>query len=122
MAMSDMMSKFSFAQMTSNSDGKTSGSGTLGVFAGLIGVLAFFYGVIDYSFVSKTGTIMTQSIVVITIGAGLLGYRKSREASIINAANGAADNSPDQDDKPAVDTTIPTAPATEPEGSTKATM
>ena len=34
-------------------------------------------------FISKNGTIMTQSIVVLTIGAGLLGYRKSKEASII---------------------------------------
>ena len=81
----NMMSKFSWAQMTSNSDGKTSGSGTLGIVAGFAGVLAFLYGVVDYSFISKEGTIMTQSIVVLTIGAGLLGYRKSREASIINA-------------------------------------
>lgn len=74
----EMMSKFSFAQMTSNSDGKTSGSGTLGVIAGLAGVLAFLYGAVDYSFMSKDGTIMSQSIIVLTIGAGLLGYRKSR--------------------------------------------
>lgn len=86
------MNKFSFAQMTSNSDGKTSGSGTLGVVAGFAGILAFLYGVIDYSFISKNGTVMTQAIVVLTIGAGLLGYRKSREASIIsaNATNSAA--------------------------------
>lgn len=71
-----MMNKFSFAQMTSNQDGKTSGSGTLGVFAGFAGILAFLYGCIDYSFMSKDGTIMTQSIIVLTIGAGLLGYRK----------------------------------------------
>lgn len=73
-----MMNKFSFAQMTSNSDGKTSGSGTLGVFAGFAGILGFLYGAIDYSFMSKDGTIMSQSIIVLTIGAGLLGYRKSR--------------------------------------------
>lgn len=71
-----MMDKFSFAQMTSNKDGKTSGSGTLGVFAGFAGILAFLYGCVDYSFMSKDGNIMTQSIVVLTIGAGLLGYRK----------------------------------------------
>lgn len=73
-----MMNKFSWAQMTSNSDGKTSGSGTLGLVAGFAGVLAFLYGTVDYSFMSKDGTIMTQSIIVLTIGAGLLGYRKSR--------------------------------------------
>ncbi len=75
---SDMMNKFSFAQMTSNSDGKTSGSGTLGAIAGFAGVLGFLYGAVDYSFMSKDGTIMSQSIIVLTIGAGLLGYRKSR--------------------------------------------
>lgn len=70
--------KFSFAQMTSNSDGKTSSSGVMGSITAFAGVLAFIYGVIDYSFISKTGTIMTQAIIVITIGTGLLGYRKSQ--------------------------------------------
>lgn len=71
------INKFSFAQMTANNDGKTSGSGTLGVFAGFAGVLGFLWGIIDYSFFSKDSQIMTESIVVITLGAGLLGYRKS---------------------------------------------
>ena len=71
------INKFSFAQMTANNDGKTSGSGTLGVIAGFAGVLGFFWGVIDYSFFSKDSQIMTESIVVLTLGAGLLGYRKS---------------------------------------------
>jgi hypothetical protein len=82
MKMKDMMQKFSFAQMTSNSDGKTSGSGTLGLFAGFAGILAFLYGTIDYSFMSKDGTIMSQAIIVLTIGAGLLGYRKSKDSGI----------------------------------------
>lgn len=80
--MKNMMQKFSFAQMTSNSDGKTSGSGTLGLFAGFAGILAFLYGTIDYSFMSKDGTIMSQAIIVLTIGAGLLGYRKSKDAGV----------------------------------------
>ena len=84
MKMKDMMQKFSFAQMTSNTDGKTSGSGTLGVFAGFAGILAFLYGTIDYSFMSKDGTIMSQAIIVLTIGAGLLGYRKSVEKKAPN--------------------------------------
>ena len=70
------INKFSFAQMTANNDGKTSGSGTLGVFAGFAGVLGFLWGIIDYSFFSKDSQIMTESIIVITLGAGLLGYRK----------------------------------------------
>jgi hypothetical protein len=108
--------------MTSNSDGKTSGSGTLGIFAGLVGVLAFFYGVIDYSFISKTGTIMTQSIVVITIGAGLLGYRKSREASIITANNNTPDTGDDKDESPVADEKPKQEVPAPEEGNAKATM
>ncbi len=71
--------KFSFAEMTSNDNGKTSGSGFLGLFAGVAGVIGFLYGMLDYSFWSKDGLIMSQSIIVITIGAGLLGWRKAKE-------------------------------------------
>lgn len=72
------INKFSFAQMTSNSaDGKTSGSGAAGVFITAAGILGFILGIINYFIDGKTD-IMTQSIIVITLGASLLGYRKSR--------------------------------------------
>lgn len=73
------INKFSWAQMTSNSDGKTSGSGTMGIFTMAVGLIGFLVGVTDY-FVDSHNDIMTQSIVVITIGAGLLGYRKSKDS------------------------------------------
>lgn len=79
------INKFSFAQMCSNNDGKTSGSGTLGVITGFAGVLGFLYGIVDYSFMSKDANIMTQSIIVITLGAGLLGYRKSKSTEPVPA-------------------------------------
>jgi hypothetical protein len=66
--------KFSFAQMTSNSDGKTSGSGTMGVLICAIGSLCFLLGCLDLMFFSKSTDILVQSIVFTGIGAGLLGY------------------------------------------------
>jgi hypothetical protein len=71
------ISKFSFAEMCSNENGKTSGSGTIGVVVSLIGSLTFFLGALDKMFFSGSVDILSQSIIVITIGVGLLGYRKS---------------------------------------------
>ncbi len=79
--------KFSFAEMTSNDNGKTSGSGTLGLFIGFAGVIGFLFGILDYSFWSKDGLIMSQSIIVISIGAGLLGWRKAKEKTKENTEN-----------------------------------
>jgi hypothetical protein len=72
------ITKFSFAEMTSNDDGKTSGSGTVGVVISFIGGLCFFLGSLDKMFFSGTADILTQSIMVIGIGVGLLGYRKGK--------------------------------------------
>lgn len=72
------ISKFSFAEMTSNDDGKTSGSGTVGIVISFIGGLSFLLGAIDKMFLSGTVDILTQSIIVIGIGVGLLGYRKGK--------------------------------------------
>lgn len=73
------MEKFSFAQLTSNSNGKTSGSGTAGLYIVFTGGLCFFLGCIDKMFLDKSIDILTQSIVMVTIGAALLGYRKSKD-------------------------------------------
>lgn len=77
------ISKFSFAEMCSNDSGKTSGSGTVGVIVSLVGSFTFFLGAIDKMFLSGTVDILSQSIIVITIGVGLLGYRKSVKDSPI---------------------------------------
>ena len=80
--------KFSLAEMTSNDDGKTSGSGTVGVVISFIGGLCFLLGAVDKMFLSGTVDILTQSIVVIGIGVGLLGYRKgkSTDAKVAEAS------------------------------------
>jgi hypothetical protein len=72
------INKFSLAEMTSNSDGKTSGSGTIGVIISLIGGISFLFGTFHMMFFSGTSDILTQSIVVIGMGIGLLGYRKGK--------------------------------------------
>ena len=72
------INRFSFAQMTSNSDGKTSGSGTMGALTVSVGLLGFLAGVIDFMVQGKPD-VMTWSITVITLGIGLMGYRKSKD-------------------------------------------
>ena len=42
--------KFSFGQLTSNSDGKTSGSGTAGLYIVAIGGVCFILGCVDKMF------------------------------------------------------------------------
>lgn len=79
------LDRFSFAQMTSNSDGKTSGSGSMGVFIIAVGLITFLMGAIHF-LVVKEGTIMMQSIVIISIGTGLLGYRKSKDGKVTRDA------------------------------------
>jgi hypothetical protein len=76
------MEKFSFGQLTSNSDGKTSGSGTAGLYIVFIGGICFFLGCIDKMFLDKSTDILVQSIIFVTIGATLLGYRKSKDSGI----------------------------------------
>jgi hypothetical protein len=76
--MAKEIDKFSFSEMTSNSDGKTSGSGTVGIFISFIGGISFLLGAINIMFFSGTADILTQSIVVIGMGVGLLGYRKGK--------------------------------------------
>jgi hypothetical protein len=74
--------KFSFGQLTSNSDGKTSGSGTAGLYIVAIGGVCFMLGCVDKMFFGNNIDIVTQSIVLIGIGAALLGYRKSKDKGV----------------------------------------
>lgn len=74
--------KFSFGQLTSNSDGKTSGSGTAGLYIVFVGGICFLLGCLNMMFSSDGPDILVQSILFCGIGATLLGYRKSKDSSI----------------------------------------
>lgn len=67
---------FSWPQLFSNNDGKTSGSGFLGVIIGLTGCIAFLMGVIDTIFITKGSIIINASTTIIGIGAATLAARK----------------------------------------------
>jgi len=82
MTAKEMMGKFSFSQMTSNSDGKTSSSGTMGVYIIIMSVLAFVYGCFEFHYSGKADVMMYSSANII-VGAGLLGYRKSVDKTSI---------------------------------------
>ena len=86
------INKFSFAQMTSNSDGKTSGSGTMGILICTVGAICFLMGCVDKMFISKDLDVITQSIVFVGIGSALLGYRKSKESSSTTTVADTTDN------------------------------
>jgi hypothetical protein len=73
--------KFSFGQLTSNSNGKTSATGTAGLYIIAVGGICFLLGCIDKMFLNQNVDIVTQSIIFVGIGAGLLGYRKSKQSN-----------------------------------------
>lgn len=68
--------KFSFHELTSNANGKTSASGVAGLFVILISGLSFFIGALTYIISEPDATILTESVFLAGIGATLLGVRK----------------------------------------------
>jgi hypothetical protein len=88
--------KFSFSELCSNSDGKTSGSGTAGLYIVFIGGICFILGCIDKMFFGNTIDIVNQSIILIGIGATLLGYRKSKD-SVLSSKIGSTDSNGELD-------------------------
>jgi hypothetical protein len=86
------ISKFSWAEMTSNETGKTSASGTIGVIISLVGALGFLFGIIDKMFIDKSFEILNQSIIVIGIGVGLLGFRKGKDPNPSNKPEEPSEN------------------------------
>jgi len=83
--------KFSFAEMTSNDNGKTSGTSTLGVYTGFIGGLGFIMGTIDKMFLSKTPDVMLQSVNVLLIAAGLMGVKNIMNRRVGDGASDSTD-------------------------------
>jgi hypothetical protein len=70
------ISKFSWAELFSNDNGKTSGTAFVGIVVSLVGTLCFFLGCVDKMWVTHSIDVITQSIVLVGIGAALLGVRK----------------------------------------------
>jgi hypothetical protein len=67
--------KFSFGEMTSNDNGKTSATSTAGSYIIFIGGLCFLLGCIDKMFLDKSLDIINQAVMFTTIGAALLGVK-----------------------------------------------
>jgi hypothetical protein len=67
--------KFSFGEMTSNDNGKTSGTSSAGLYIIFIGGICFLLGCIDKMFLDKSIDIINQSVMFTTIGAALLGVK-----------------------------------------------
>ena len=70
------VSKFSWAEMFSNDNGKTSGTAFVGIIMCLVGTLCFLLGCIDKMWISNSIDIITQSITFTLIGASLMGLKK----------------------------------------------
>ena len=95
------INKFSFAQMISNGDGKTSASGAMGVFICIIGGICFLVGSIALIFFKgMTSDILVQSISMVYAGALLLGYRKSADSKLEMNATQTEELKIDQPDQP----------------------
>jgi uncharacterized membrane-anchored protein len=67
--------KWSFGEMTSNPDGKTSVTSTSGFLIVCVGTLSFLLGVIDKMFIDKSMDIINQAVAFTMIGAALIGYK-----------------------------------------------
>lgn len=75
--------KFKFSETFNNSSGKTSGSGFIGVYLGLIGGVAFLAGVFGYFFeVDKTIEFLGEVLKLVAASTILLGVRKVGEHTI----------------------------------------
>lgn len=69
--------KFVIAELMSNSDGKTSGSGFIGVLIGIIGCIGFVVAIIGYIIdLPNTVEVMRQTTLFIGASTILLGARK----------------------------------------------
>jgi hypothetical protein len=80
--------KFSFAELFSNDNGKTSGTAFCGITICLIGSLCFLLGCVDKMWISHSTDIITQSIVFVGIGSALMGVRK-----VVSSNDATSENS-----------------------------
>jgi hypothetical protein len=74
------LKKFSFGEMTSNDNGKTSATSTAGLYIIFIGGASFLAGVVDKMFFNNTLDVINQAVMFTTIGATLLGVKNVTRA------------------------------------------
>jgi len=67
--------KWSFGEMTSNTDGKSSVTSTSGFIIVMVGCLSFLLGVVDKMFIDKSMDVINQAVAFTMIGAALIGYK-----------------------------------------------
>jgi len=103
MSMKDV-SKFKFSETFNNSDGKTSGSGFIGVISGLVGALLIFAGMFAFFFkYPEAMDFLGIGLKTIVVSAGLMGVRKFG-GQLVEAKNGKTKpDPPNQDDPPPLD-------------------
>lgn len=69
------LKKFSFTEMTSNSNGKTSATSVAGLYVVALGGIGFLLGIIDKLFINSSIEIIDQSVIMTSIGAAILGIK-----------------------------------------------
>ena len=75
--MKSQRDKFVIAEIFSNSDGKTSGSGFVGVMIGVVGCLGFLVAIVGYLFnMPNTVEVMRETTMFIGASSILLATRK----------------------------------------------
>lgn len=89
--------KWSWGEMTSNENGKTSASGTMGFWTIIAGLLGFLFTLVMAAFWDGTAEYVYISVMVISIGAGMLGYRKRISKDIISLGKTLKPGAPDED-------------------------
>lgn len=73
------ISKYSFGQQFSDMNGKTSNTAVIGAYLCVIGGTCFLLGTVSFLFLTVHigfETVLSQSIAVVAIGAGLIGLKK----------------------------------------------
>jgi len=76
------ISKYSFGQQFSDMNGKTSNTAVIGSYLCVIGGTCFLLGTVSFLFLTvHVGfeTVLSQSIAVVAIGAGLIGLKKLKQ-------------------------------------------
>lgn len=99
--------KWSFGEMTSNTDGKTSVTSTSGFIIVMVGAFSFLLGVVDKMFLDKSMDVINQAVAFTMIGAALIGYKNYTGHKVSIAQSGAKIEDNSKDLQPDVDQSQP---------------